>query len=96
MQCFTDETTITNEKFFKKTFSKVVFSTTNYHVFRSGIFSAQAGLNAEGIGSKTKWYFWPNAFIREFIGLILSQMKKIIVLAVLTLLIIVGTALLTA
>ena len=47
------------------------------------------------MGSKTKWYFWPNAFIREFIGLIVSQKKKIIVLAVLTLLIIVGTALLT-
>lgn len=91
--------TFENMKFSKELIAdsdaKVVFSTTNYHVFRSGIFSAQAGLNAEGMGSKTKWYFWPNAFIREFIGLILSQKKKIIVLAVLTLLIIVGTALLT-
>lgn len=93
--------TFENMKFSKELIAdsdaKVVFSTTNYHVFRSGIFSAQAGLNAEGMGSKTKWYFWPNAFIREFIGLIVSQKKKIIVLAVLTLLIIFSTSsLLTA
>lgn len=91
--------TFENMKFSKELIAdsdaKVAFSTTNYHVFRSGIFASQAGLNAEGMGSKTKWYFWPNAFIREFIGLILSQKQKIIVLAVLTLLIIVGTALLT-
>ena len=43
----------------------VIFSTTNYHVFRSGILAAQAGLRAEGIGSKTKWWFWPNAFLRR-------------------------------
>ena len=21
------------------------------------------------MGSRTKWYFWPNAFLREFLGL---------------------------
>ncbi|MGN0455632.1 MAG: YdcF family protein [Acutalibacteraceae bacterium] len=83
--------TLENMKFSKELIgdndAKVAFSTTNYHVFRSGIFSNQAKLKAEGIGSKTKWYFWPNAFIREFIGLIVSQNKKIILLAVLAALI---------
>lgn len=37
--------------------AKVVFSTTNYHVFRSGIYARQIGFDAEGIGSSTKWYF---------------------------------------
>lgn len=91
--------TFENMKFSKELINdsnaKVIFSTTNYHVFRSGIFSVQTGLKAEGIGSKTKWYFWPNAFIREFVGLIVSQKKNIIILAALTLLITVGTALLT-
>ena len=50
--------------------SKVIFSTTNYHVFRSGMWAGLAGLEAEGIGSKTKWWFWPNAFMRECIGLL--------------------------
>ncbi len=55
--------------------SKVAFSTTNYHVFRSGIFAESLGLHAEGMGSKTKWYFWPNAFLRELVGVIVSKIK---------------------
>ena len=30
----------------------------------------------EGIGSKTKVYFWLNAFIREFIATLYSEKKK--------------------
>lgn len=48
-------------------------------------------LNAEGLGSPTKAYFWINAFIREFIATIHTQRKKHLkVIAVLTLLIIVS------
>lgn len=53
----------------------VIFSTTNYHVFRSGIYANTAGLNAEGIAAKTKWYFWPNAFVREFVALLVNGKK---------------------
>ena len=35
----------------------VIFVTTNYHVFRSGILAGLVGLHAEGLGSKTKWWF---------------------------------------
>ena len=61
----------------------VIFATTNYHVFRSGLWAAQAGLDAEGIGSRTKWWFWPNAFIRECIGLIANKWKRELVMLVL-------------
>ena len=44
---------------------KVIYATSSYHVFRSGILAKRAGLQAEGIGSRTRWWFWPNAFIRE-------------------------------
>ncbi len=54
--------------------AKVAFATTNYHVFRSGIWSNLAGLRAEGIGSRTKWWFWPNAFIRECIALLKNRL----------------------
>lgn len=91
--------TLENMKFSKELIAdsnaKVVFSTTNYHVFRSGILSNQAGLKAEGMGSKTKWYFWPNAFIREFIGLLVSQKKKIVILAFAAVLFALGMTLLT-
>ncbi|MCR5718853.1 MAG: YdcF family protein [Oscillospiraceae bacterium] len=55
---------------------RILFSTTNYHVLRSGILSRSEGLEADGIGSRTKWYFWPNAFIREFIGLLAGKKRQ--------------------
>jgi len=55
---------------------KTIFATTNYHVFRSGLWARQAGLDAEGIGSKTKWWFWPNAFMRETAGLLQKRWKQ--------------------
>ena len=54
---------------------KIAFSTTNYHVFRTGVFASQQGIRAEGIGAKTKRYFWINAFIREFIAALVSEWK---------------------
>ena len=49
---------------------KTIFVTTNYHVFRSGIWAAQAGLPAEGLSSPTRWWFWPTAFVRECAGIL--------------------------
>lgn len=57
---------------------KVGFSTTNYHVFRGYVCAHQAGMVVEGMGAKTKAYFWPNAFLREFIGLLAAQWRGII------------------
>jgi len=53
--------------------SKVAFSTTNYHVFRSGMIASRQGHKIEGIGSKTKSYFWINAFIREYIATLVEE-----------------------
>ena len=55
---------------------KTAFATTNYHVFRSGILAERYGLHTEGIGSKTRSYFWVNAFVREFIATVYSERKK--------------------
>ncbi len=64
--------------------AKAVFSTTNYHVFRSGLLAARAGLDAEGIGAGTKWWFWPNAFMREVAGLTASRFREEAVLLAVT------------
>ncbi len=55
---------------------KALFSTTSYHVFRSGVWANRAGLKAEGIGSRTVWWYWPNAFIRECLGLLKFRWKQ--------------------
>lgn len=56
----------------------VVFSTTNYHVLRGYTCAAEAGMTVEGIGSKTRAYFWPNAALREFVGLLAAQFGSIL------------------
>ena len=33
-------------------------------------------MRAQGMGAKTKWYFWPNAAVREFAGLLTSHRLK--------------------
>lgn len=65
--------------------AKVIFSTSDFHVFRSGILASSLGWPIEGIGSKSKWYFWPNAAVREFIGLLYqSRYSQLIVMAVIS------------
>ncbi len=54
----------------------IAFATTGYHVFRSGYIATKQGIHAEGIGSKTKFYFWINSFIRELIGTLVYEKKK--------------------
>ncbi len=60
----------------KKNKANICYSTTNYHVLRAGLIATEQGLKLEGIGSRTKAYFWINAFIREFIGTLYSEKKK--------------------
>ena len=68
-----------SNKLIKNKKANVAFSTTNYHVLRAGLIANEQGLKLEGIGSKTKAYFWINAFIREFIGTLYSEKKKHII-----------------
>ena len=73
------ETTRENMLFSKKLIderrsgAKAAFSSSSYHVYRSGILASQLGWDIDGMGSRTRWYFWPNAFLREFIGLMAAQ-----------------------
>ncbi len=63
--------------------AKIAFSTTNYHVFRSGLFARRVKMRAVGMGAKTKWYFWPNAAVREFAGLLTKHLdKQVLILGV--------------
>lgn len=76
------ESTFENMQFSKEIIQQidskgnVAFSTTNYHVFRSGIFARRVKMRAVGMGARTKWYFWPNAAVREFAGLLSKHRLK--------------------
>lgn len=53
-----------------------IFTTNNYHLFRAGLFAKMANLKADGIGAHTAFYFLPNAFLREFIAVIMMHKKR--------------------
>ena len=53
----------------------IAFSTTNYHVFRSGMIASNLGFKVQGMGAGTRSYFWINAFIREYIATIYAELK---------------------
>ena len=78
--------TIENMKFSKNKIdkinkdAKISFATTNYHVFRSGVIANEQGIDCEGMGSRTKWYFYTNALIREFIANLVQERKSHIIL----------------
>lgn len=62
------------------------FSTTNYHVFRGYTLADRIKMKVKGLSAKTKLYFFPNAFIREFIGLVWEQkFRHILFILLLTL-----------
>ncbi|AMX01090.1 YdcF family protein [Rummeliibacillus stabekisii] len=53
-----------------------IFTTNNFHLFRASLFAKRAGLKSQGIGSKTAFYYWSNAMIREYIAIIMMQRKR--------------------
>jgi len=63
--------------------ANISFSTTTYHVFRSGVIANEQGIEVEGMGSKTKWYFYTNALIREFYANLIQERKKHLIIILL-------------
>ncbi|HAP3674380.1 TPA: YdcF family protein [Enterococcus faecalis] len=79
--------TLENMRFSKETMIEdfgnanfqAIFTTNNYHLFRAGLFARMVGLKADGIGAKTAFYFLPNAFIREFIAIVVMYKRRHII-----------------
>ncbi|MBD5429436.1 YdcF family protein [Lactobacillus sp.] len=55
---------------------KAKFFTNNYHLFRAALYAKQAHLHANGVGSTTRFYYLPNATIREFVGVFMMRKKR--------------------
>ncbi len=53
-----------------------IFTTNNFHLFRAGIYARLAGLDSQGIGAKTAFYYWPNAMIREYVAIVVMERKR--------------------
>ncbi|MGN7477395.1 ElyC/SanA/YdcF family protein [Solibacillus silvestris] len=62
-----------------------VFVTNNFHVYRASMHAAKVQLKAVGIGSKTALYYIPNAFMREYIGILeMTKWRQLFILALFT------------
>lgn len=53
----------------QKTDYRCAFVTSDYHVFRTSLYASKVGLKGDGVGSRTARYYFPIAFIREFIAI---------------------------
>lgn len=66
--------------------ANVAIATSTYHLLRAGKLAQQLGIRAFGIGGKTKLYYIPTAFIREFIGyIVLKKRTNILIVSFLLL-----------
>lgn len=52
--------------------NRYIFVTNNYHVFRTSLFARKLKMKAQGVGCKTAGYYWPSAFIREYIAIMVK------------------------
>lgn len=50
-----------------------IFSTSDYHTFRAAGYARYVGLKIDGIGAKTSKFFIPNAFLREYIAILMNH-----------------------
>jgi uncharacterized SAM-binding protein YcdF (DUF218 family) len=55
---------------------RAIFTSNNYHIFRAGMYARTAKLKANGIGAKTAFYYLPNAFLREYIAILVMHKKR--------------------
>ncbi|MQS75683.1 YdcF family protein [Companilactobacillus halodurans] len=86
------------EKDFNSNAAKIKFFSNNYHIFRAGLYAKMANLNANGIGAPTRFYFLPNALIREFVAVFLMNKKRhmiVIGIIILIILLLVGVTIYT-
>jgi uncharacterized SAM-binding protein YcdF (DUF218 family) len=67
--------------------SRCVFVTNDFHVFRAATYARQVGLNAAGVGCATAAWYWPSAFVREYIAILSRHLTLPMVIVVLWLLV---------
>lgn len=72
-----------SRKLFPKPNGKTAIVSTYYHLFRALLLSKKMNLNALGYGSRTKFYFTINAFLREYIAYIsMTRRRQAIVVSI--------------
>lgn len=62
---------------------RCVVVTSDFHVFRCAEYAHTLGMAADGVGSKTAGWYWPQAALREFAAITKAHMTPYVVIALL-------------
>lgn len=62
---------------------KIALATSDYHLLRAGQIARKDGIPAYGVGGKTRFYYIPTAFIREFIGYVVLKKRIHLIMTIL-------------
>lgn len=82
--------TLENFKFSKKKLEElninenIAFVSNNFHILRSKIYSLKCKIKANGIGAKTLWYYFIEAFINEYLALVLLFKSILIIYCIIS------------
>lgn len=77
--------TLENFKFSKQKLEElnisenIAFVSNNFHILRSKIYASKNKVKAKGIGAKTLWYYFPEAFVNEYLAILLLSKNILIV-----------------
>lgn len=61
-----------------------VVVTNNYHVFRAALLMRKLGVRGHAVGAPTARYYWPSAFLREYVAILRDHKTLTVVSLVLT------------
>ena len=81
--------TLENFKYSKEKLKKlkinnnIDFVSNNFHILRSKIYALKFKIKAKGEGSKTLWYYFPEAFINEYLALMVLYKNILIIYIIL-------------
>lgn len=70
----TEENLRFSRKLLSSPTAPVVVATSSYHIFRAALLTRALEMRAHVVGAPTKWYYFPSALLREFIGVIRDRL----------------------
>ena len=63
----------------------IAFVSSNFHILRAKIYASKFKIKAKGEGSKTLWYYFPEAFINEYLAIMVLYKNILIIYSILAL-----------
>ena len=55
---------------------KIVFISSDFHIYRAANYAKRVNIKADGIGGKTLYHYYPAALIREFAAIFVSFIRR--------------------